>query len=191
MAGHDRRVRDRQQREQAIIAAARELAEREGWGAVTTRRLSEAIEYSQPVLYSHFPNGLAEIADAVALEGFAGLAQEIRSRRGQARSVRSRLTRLIEAYLDFAAAHPAVYQAMFSGPTSLVFGADETPEVMRSAFAEIVESTASAGRSADWETYAELVWSAMHGLATLTRDRRLRPEARLRRIRLLVDELVR
>jgi hypothetical protein len=33
-----------------IITTARKLAEAEGWDAVTTRRLSSQIEYSQPVL---------------------------------------------------------------------------------------------------------------------------------------------
>ncbi len=191
MATGDRRLRDRLQRAQSIITAARQLAEREGWEAVTTRRLSEAIEYSQPVLYTHFPNGKSEIADAVALEGFGELAAAIRTSRGRARTARARVTRMIDAYLDFAEANPAVYQAMFSGPTRLVFGADETPDVLRSGFAEIMESTASAAGAADRETYAEVVWSALHGLATLARDGRLRAEARAHRTRLLVDELVR
>jgi Bacterial regulatory proteins, tetR family len=38
-----------------IITTARKLAEAEGWDAVTTRRLSSQIEYSQPVLYKHSP----------------------------------------------------------------------------------------------------------------------------------------
>jgi hypothetical protein len=33
-----------------MITTARKLAEAEGWDAVTTRRLSSQIEYSQPVL---------------------------------------------------------------------------------------------------------------------------------------------
>ena len=51
----ERRERDRAHRRQAIITAARQMAEAESWDAVTTRRLVDQIEYSQPVLYSHFP----------------------------------------------------------------------------------------------------------------------------------------
>ena len=65
----ERRQRDRAHRRQAIITAARQMAEAEGWDAVTTRRLADQIEYSQPVLYSHFP-GKGSIIDAVAVEGF-------------------------------------------------------------------------------------------------------------------------
>jgi len=73
MSIQERRERERAEREKLIIAAARELAETEGWDAVTTRRLAERVEYSQPVLYSHF-DGKEAIKAAVAVEGFAELA---------------------------------------------------------------------------------------------------------------------
>ena len=77
----DRRRRQRAQRHDLIIAAARDLAEAEGWEAVTTRRLAELVEYSQPVLYSHF-DGKDAIVRAVAIEGFADLAADW-ARRGR------------------------------------------------------------------------------------------------------------
>src|SRR5258708_35193793 len=71
------RDRERAQRHQMILTAARELAEAEGWDAVTTRRLAERIEYSQPVLYSHF-DGKDAIVRAVAIQGFAELTDDLR-----------------------------------------------------------------------------------------------------------------
>ena len=78
MAIADRRERERAQRHERIIAAARQLAEAEGWDAVTTQQLADSIEYSQPVLYSHFENKDAIVA-AVAVQGFAELADILRS----------------------------------------------------------------------------------------------------------------
>jgi AcrR family transcriptional regulator len=75
-----RRERERAEREKLIVAAARELAETEGWEAVTTRRLAERVEYSQPVLYSHF-KGMDAIMAAVAVEGFGDMAAELREAR--------------------------------------------------------------------------------------------------------------
>ena len=43
---------------------------------MTTRRLAELVEYSQPVLYSHF-DGKDAIVRAVAIEGFADLAVRV------------------------------------------------------------------------------------------------------------------
>jgi hypothetical protein len=57
-----RRARERAARHALIIQTARQIAETDGWDAVTTRRLAETIEYSQPVLYSHFANKDAIVA---------------------------------------------------------------------------------------------------------------------------------
>ena len=45
--------------------------------AVTTRRLAGLIDYSQPVLYSHFKNK-ADIMAAVANRGFEELATRLK-----------------------------------------------------------------------------------------------------------------
>src|SRR4051794_41523423 len=105
MTIQSRRERERAEREKLIVNAARELAEAEGWDAVTTRRLSERIEYSQPVLYSHFANKDAIVA-AVAVQGFEELGAALEAaRRGQVE--RYELLRAVaDAYLGFAAANP-------------------------------------------------------------------------------------
>jgi AcrR family transcriptional regulator len=161
MATQERRQRERAARHALILHAARELAEAEGWDAVTTRRLAEKVEYSQPVLYSHFA-GKDAIVAAVALDGFGELAAILEAA-ADAHAV-------AEAYLDFARAHPALYDAMFAMPTSLVFAAEETPAVLRATFAPLLRVVAGD------ETRAEVFWSALHGLATLERGRRLRPD---------------
>ncbi len=80
----ERKERQRAERYELILAAARELAEAEGWDAVTTRRLAGLINYSQPVLYSHF-KGKADIMAAVATRGFEELAARLRSGNGERR----------------------------------------------------------------------------------------------------------
>src|SRR5829696_2292525 len=105
MAIADRRLRDRAARRQLIIATARALAEREGWDAVTTRRLSTEIEYSQPVLYKHFAS-MEEIVEAVALEGFGELAGTLSAARGAAGGPEETLSRVAHAYSSFAADNP-------------------------------------------------------------------------------------
>src|SRR6202012_1673911 len=84
MAIQDRRARDRAARRQLITATARKLAEEEGWDAVTTRRLSTEIEYSQPVLYKHF-SGMEDIIASVAGQGFGELGGVLGAERGGGR----------------------------------------------------------------------------------------------------------
>ena len=93
----ERRERQRAERYELILAAARELAEAEGWDAVTTRRLAGLIDYSQPVLYSHF-KGKADIMAAVATERIRGTCDAIekgnRERHWLSRRFAQRLRRL-------------------------------------------------------------------------------------------------
>ena len=184
----ERRERERAGRRQAIVTAARELAEAEGWEAVTTRRLSDRIEYSQPVLYSHFENRDA-IIEAVAVEGFGELAAALHHATSKARSPQAALRGTAAAYAEFAGANPALYDAMFTLATGLPFGRPEAPAQLHDAFAEIRKAVEPLAGSRDAETLTEVAWSSMHGLASLARAGRLRPDFRDQRIAILTDLL--
>ncbi|MER6916902.1 TetR/AcrR family transcriptional regulator [Streptomyces sp. NPDC000594] len=189
MPVQERKQRERADRERLIVATARELAEQQGWDAVTTRRLAERIEYSQPVLYSHF-RGKREIIGAVALEGAAELAAELRAATSATDGPRARVTALARAYLDFAERNPAVYDAMFRLDGGLTFATEDTPEPLKDAFAALLESLGEvAGDGAHPALFTEVFWAALHGLAALTRAGRLPPGDAERRVELLVDRL--
>jgi len=189
MSVQERKERERADRERLIVATARELAEQQGWDAVTTRRLAERIEYSQPVLYSHF-RGKREIIGAVALEGAAEMAAVLRAAASAADGPRARVTALALAYLDFAARSPAVYDAMFQLDGGLAFAKADTPEPLKDAFGALLESLGQvAGDGVHPALFTEVFWAALHGLATLTRAGRLPPEHTEWRTELLVDRL--
>ncbi|MFE0465195.1 TetR/AcrR family transcriptional regulator [Kitasatospora sp. NPDC058965] len=189
MSVKERKERDRAERERLIVATARELAEAQGWDAVTTRRLAERIEYSQPVLYSHF-RGKREIIGAVALQGAAEMASALRAATAAVDGPRARVTALARGYLDFAERNPAVYDAIFQLDGGLAFAHEDTPEPLKDAFAALLESLAEvAGDGVHPGLFTELFWAALHGLATLTRAGRLPPADTERRVALLVDRL--
>jgi AcrR family transcriptional regulator len=179
----ERKLRDRQRRQAQIIRAARQIAELEGWANVTVRRLADEISYSQPVLYSHFASREGVIA-AVAVEGFQelGLALEkARQRVKRGNPVESVAT----VYLEFAAASPALYEAMFSMSLSVPFGDPATPPELRFAFSQIQELFAS--QSLKSEILAELFWASLHGIAELTGTKRFPPQRQKERLRELVE----
>lgn len=171
-----------------IIATARRLAEADGWDAVTTRRLSTEIEYSQPVLYKHF-SGMEQIAQAVAVDGFAELADVLGAARSGAGTPSVTLTRMARAYLDFARDNPAVYDAMFTRATTLRFGTNDTPAQLTAAFEELRQVVDVVADGRDVDALTELFWATLHGLVTLTRGGRLRPGYDSERLQLLVDQL--
>jgi AcrR family transcriptional regulator len=189
MSVQERKQRERVERERLIVATARELAEQQGWDAVTTRRLAERIEYSQPVLYSHF-RGKREIIGAVALKGAAEMAAALRAATSAADEPRTRVTALARTYLEFAARNPAVYDAMFELDGGLAFANEDTPQPLKDAFAALLESLGEvAGDGVHPGLFTEVFWAALHGLATLTRAGRLPPEDTEPRVELLVDRL--
>jgi len=183
-----RRERERAQRHQLIVTAARELAETEGWDAVTTRRLADRVEYSQPVLYTHFASREAIIRE-VAIQGFAELAAELRRARLAGRSPKAAVAAVAGAYLHFADSRPALYQAMFTMPIDVPFATQQTPAPLRAGFSELAAALQPLAAGRDAGTYTEVAWSALHGLAALSRDHRLSPGGEQARLSLLIDLL--
>ncbi|WP_030176371.1 TetR/AcrR family transcriptional regulator [Spirillospora albida] len=183
-----RRERERAERERLIVTAARELAEAEGWEAVTTRRLAERVEYSQPVLYSHFA-GKNAIMTAVALEGFADLAAELRAARGAARDARQVLADVAAAYTAFGERRPALYDAMFNQAVNLPFATPEAPAALHAGFDELRQAVRPVAGDDDVDMLTEVLWSGLHGLVTLTRVGRLPREHHEHRLALLLQRL--
>ncbi len=169
-------------RHRPIIGTARRLAESEGWDAVTTSQLSDEIEYSQPVLYTHFAN-MEQLAQAVAVDGFGELAQTLRTARSGAATPTDALRQLAHAYIDFGRQNPALYDAMFTRATTLYFAADDTLPQLVAAFAELHDTVAVYSADRDPDTLAEVLWSALHGLVTLSRTHPITPRLRRRACR--------
>ena len=95
---------------------------------------------------------------------------------------------MAHAYLDFARENPALYDAMFARTTTLHFAADDTPPELSAAFAELHEGLRGVAHETDADTLAEVFWAALHGLTTLARGERLRPECDSERVELLAAQ---
>jgi AcrR family transcriptional regulator len=164
------------ERRQQILDAARAMAEADGWAAVTSRRLADAIGYTQPVLYGHFPGGKTEIMRTVALAGFTELAAAMQAAIAGRAGLQA-VAAVADAYLDFAAAHPSLYEAMFHLPIDARFAQDDAEAELRSGF-----NALGAALGTDDGTATELLWSALHGMSLLERAGRMRLEHRPDRI---------
>jgi AcrR family transcriptional regulator len=164
-------------RRDRITQSARRIAESEGWGAVTMRRIAGELGATQPVLYSAFA-GRQALIDAVALQGFTAIAEALEA-------VDAEPAARTRAYLDFAQEHPAIYEAMFSLPSGLRFG-ETAHEPMTRAFAAIRD-----GFDTGDDARAEVAWATLHGLATLSTGGRLPAERAQQRSELAARLLTR
>jgi AcrR family transcriptional regulator len=72
----DRKQRQKEEVRTSILETAWEMIVTEGWQSFSIRKVADAIEYSVPVIYSHFEN-----KDAILLEfnrkGFELLAEAL------------------------------------------------------------------------------------------------------------------
>lgn len=89
------------------IAAARALIVEGGHGALSLRRVADAVGVAHRSLYNHFEDRDG-LLDAVAEEGFVELAATLKAAKD---------TRLfVAAYVDFARSNPAIFALMTSRP---------------------------------------------------------------------------
>ncbi len=136
--------------QEAILKAAIELVEQEGWAALSMRRLGQLLGVQASSLYHHFP-------DRAALEAALGrLATQTLWNRLSRAGVRGKLKPLANAYLEFARENPALYHLVAGVPSA----GDESPEAKAvwKLLLEVVEDDTAA---------AVAVWSFLHGYATL------------------------
>src|SRR5690242_280593 len=111
MGTKERRDRERQELRQAILAASREIAAREGWQAVSMRKVAERIEYSPPTIYEHFASKEALLLELMR-EGFRLLMERVQAGDSAAAAPEARIMALARGYWEFAWEHPELYQVM-------------------------------------------------------------------------------
>lgn len=168
-----RRERQRAAARESILAAARDLARREGWDAVTMRRLADEIEYSANFAYRYF-TGRDDILLALVRDGFARLrdtmaaAGESPASDPDGPSDRTRgaaIRRASHAYLDFALAEPDLYQLMYGLGGVRVPATDTWVE--GEAVGEVLAGLLAAAGEQELERRVVQLWATAHGLIAL------------------------
>lgn len=113
MGSSERRERHRRQVRESILKTACTIAAKEGWPAVSVRKIAESIEYTAPILYEHFENK-EKLLEAIRQEGFDLLNSRFRKIKELYRSPEKQLTEVAGAIWNFSSESPEVFQAMFN-----------------------------------------------------------------------------
>jgi AcrR family transcriptional regulator len=176
MGTAERREREKQETRERILDAARELFAREGYEAVSMRRIAERIEYSATALYFHFEDKEALFRELCHTD-FLTLAhgfQELAAIRDPI----DRLQRIGLAYVRFGIEHPNHYRLMFMTPHPPVPAQEQAaqgrgnPEQDAYAFfAATIRECIASGRLRpefdDPDQIAQMLWAATHGVVAL------------------------
>jgi AcrR family transcriptional regulator len=143
-----------------ILAAATELLDAGGERSVTLRAVARGVGIAAPSIYQHFLDQPA-IMLAVVRQGFAELADGLRSVAAAVEDPRQRLHIVCLTYLDYAQRHPHRYRAMF-GDLWTTMGA----EAMR-VLTDSLTACVASGQcdSTDPALDAIALWLGLHGLA--------------------------
>jgi AcrR family transcriptional regulator len=112
--GHiERKQRDKENLRNAMLAAALSIAEKEGWHALTIRKIADAIEYAAPIVYAHFENKEELIAEIIH-NGYDMLFQQYLDVIKLNLSPKDTILEVSMRHWDFAFSNKVLYQLMFS-----------------------------------------------------------------------------
>ena len=182
----ERRAREKQITRESILTATLQIARREGWSALTIRKVADAIEYSTPMIYEHFASK-EEILLELMREGYRQLIARTHQAMLSTEDRRERLFNIVDAYWDFAQHNPELYQIM-NGMGGVSLDIEETARVGREAGMPSVVALEDWAKENgivldDAFGSIEITWSLMHGMVSLTLAERIEGgEPRARRL---------
>jgi AcrR family transcriptional regulator len=159
---------------ETIVEAARAIVRDEGIRALSMRRIGDAIGYAPASLYAHFASREALLTE-LCREGFSALRSALEDASSRHQNPRTRLLALAAAYVQFAVEHPETYRLIFMEDSRLTKGvfesldSDDGARAFGLLVAPLVElrATGAIRRSADPARLADLLWTVVHGLASL------------------------
>nr|CAF05636.1 hypothetical protein [Archangium disciforme] len=170
----ERKERQRAELREQILQVAKDMVTREGFGALSMRKLADAVEYAPATLYLHFENRDA-IARELCIRGFQDLLEAFEPAASVEEPV-ERLYRLGEAYVKFGLEQPETYRLIFMEDpklsTALFRDAPEDGAGPRSfgVLVKVFEDLKAAGRiaeDAEPSKLAEVLWAGVHGIVAL------------------------
>jgi AcrR family transcriptional regulator len=166
----ERKNRQKEQVKASILEAAWRLVEKEGWQALSIRKIADAIEYSSPVIYDHFENKEA-ILHEFTRRGFQLLNEELEKAKTPFPAPERQIEAIAYAYWNFAFRQKEYYQLMYG----LGMPGCETVKQMTElkTFANIIlepiKKLIGKSKNTEADPFLKLhtLWSTLHGLISI------------------------
>lgn len=166
----ERKQKQKEEVRSSILQAAWQLVKAEGWQALSIRKIAEAIEYSVPVIYSHFENKEAILLE-FAKKGFGLLAAQLQEAKSSHREPGRQLEAMAQAYWHFAFDHKEYYQLMFGlgmPPCETINQVTQMKAFSHVILSVIQQAIAESNNpGADQWLKFHTYWSILHGLVSI------------------------
>ena len=174
----ERKDRQRAELREQILSAARRIVLDEGFDALTMRKIGDAIEYSPATIYLYFENREA-IGRQLCSESFEHLIAYM-APVGQIADPYERLRGIGRSYTRFGFENPEEYRLLFMTDSAFmeaIFPPDHAADPKdpgERAFQFVVDAFRAAQAAGvirsdgDPVALAEMVWTACHGVVSMT-----------------------
>jgi AcrR family transcriptional regulator len=137
---------------------------------LSIRALARRAGVSPTAPFRHFRDKQALLA-SLAIEGFRELARRIETQVTRQQSLKERFIHLGEAYVGFATDFPVHYQLMFGAVLGDFQKTQELQQASSFAYSKLddllLQIVAAEGLDFDVKSLGALVWSTVHGMASL------------------------
>jgi AcrR family transcriptional regulator len=170
------RARQKAQRRQEIIDAARDILAREGYSQLSMRKVAERVEYSPTAIYLHFEDK-RDLVFQVCEDTFSRLVHELEPLETEFKDPVARLREALRRYVAFGLRHPQHYVA-----TLVALPAEQLPDdiarynnpesnrmralgLLRTSIQACID--ARTFRKVDPDVATRALWATMHGVTAL------------------------
>lgn len=185
MASKDRIARQKDETRLNILESALVIVKREGWNALSMRKIADRIEYTAPIIYEYFENKEGILIE-LTRKGFINLAVEIRLAQSEHDNAEEQLEAMWKAYWNFAFKNKELYQLMYGVAMNVcVFKKTlAEAEATDNLFFQVIEKLITVENSTEnlvcrkYYTF----WSVIHGLISINLVNKGRDEAMNQRI---------
>lgn len=164
----ERKPRSREHTRDGILLTAKAIARREGWQAVSIRKIADAIEYSAPIVYEYF-DSKDVLLNEIRNEGFGYLRREYDRIVKLYRDAEKRLFEISLVQWEFARQQPEIYQVMYNldgAYCTLPVHESGAMQAVSDIVCEILFSFIPKSKEAIRRLYFEW-WSVSHGMIAL------------------------
>ena len=166
----ERRLRQKVEVKTSILQAAWQLVLEEGWQALSIRKIADAIEYSVPVIYTHFENKDA-ILEEFTRDGFRLLTEVIIQQRDSQSEANKQLEVIAQGYWDFAFGNKEYYQLMFGLGIPPCEQMRQVVEMKQfsDVLIGVIQDAISKSNQPETDAFLKFhtYWSILHGLVSI------------------------
>jgi AcrR family transcriptional regulator len=159
-----------QQLRELILDAAQDIIQVQGLAGLSAREVARRIEYSPGTIYNMFEN-LDDVVLHVEARVLDALDKRLSTVLADGNPT-DRVSRLAQAYLSFTHEHPRLWNLLFEhhmpATAQLPSWYQQKLEGLMGKVEEAIAPLFPAGREADRQRAARVLWAGVHGITSLS-----------------------